>query len=83
MYEKREKDWIPTQYCKAIIFQIKINKLRRFGGRRFQAEGITNKPEGSGKPGIVGEKANVKLGRGRPCELRLDLHTILIAKVSH
>ena len=56
MYEKREKDWIPTQYCKAIIFQIKINKLRRFGGRRFQAEGITNKCEGSGKPGIVGGK---------------------------
>lgn len=27
---KREiKIWIPTQYCKAIIFQIKINKLKK------------------------------------------------------
>ena len=27
---KREiKVWIPTQYCKAIIFQIKINKLKK------------------------------------------------------
>ena len=30
MCMKREiKIWIPTQYCKAIIFQIKISKLKK------------------------------------------------------